>query len=317
MKRRTILATLPAVAAGLPIVTAAKEHAFEISLAQWSLYRSFFGPGLSDFAKFGELLDTDPRAVLQGELDPLDFPAIARNEFGVDAVEYVNTFYFDRAKDSAYLEALRTRAADAGVRSLLIMCDRLGMVAATDAATRSQTLENHKPWLEAAQLLGCHSIRTNVAGEGSRADVAAAAVDGLGQLAELAAPHELDVLVENHGGLSSDGGWLAGVMRELNHPRVGTLPDFGNFRISARQRYDNYQGVSELMPWAKSVSAKSYDFDVNGNETTIDYDRMLGIVVDAGFSGYVGVEYEGRRLSEFDGIRATKRLLERVRADIG
>lgn len=272
----------------------ASASVFKISLAQWSLHRSFFAK----------------------DLDPLDFAQIARDEFAIDAVEYVNTFFFERAQDQAYLQQMKQRAADAGVRSLLIMCDRLGMVAASTADAQTQTLENHKPWLAAAQFLGCRSIRTNVAGQGGREQVAASAVNGLGRLADLAEPHGLTVLVENHGGISSDGSWLAGVMAELNDPRVGTLPDFGNFRISPTETYDFYQGVTELMPFAKSVSAKSYDFDAEGNETRIDYERMLRIVVAAGYHDYVGVEYEGTRLSEFDGIRATKALLERVRAGI-
>jgi len=301
MNRRKVITTLPLAAALAPPLTAlfptrvfANDAAFKISLAQWSLHNSFF----------------------KGELDALDFAPIARNEFGIDTVEYVNTFYFDRAQDTAYLQQLRQRASDSGVRGLLIMCDRLGMVAAMAADVQAQTLENHKPWLEAAEFLGCRSIRTNVAGEGSRTEVAASAVDGLGRLAELAEPHGLTVLVENHGGVSSDGAWLAGVMAELDDPRVGTLPDFGNFRISATERYDIYKGVTELMPYAKSVSAKSYDFDADGNETTIDYARMIRIVLDVGYAGHIGVEYEGTRLSEFDGIRATKGLLERVRAEL-
>jgi len=123
------------------------------------------------------------------------------------------------------------------------------------------------------------------------------------------------VIVENHGGLSSNGAWLASVIRAVDHPRCGTLPDFGNFRVSADEWYDRYQGVAELMPFAKAVSAKSYDFDERGEETTIDYRRMLGIVTGAGFNSWIGIEYEGNRLPEREGIARTKALLEKIRAE--
>ena len=102
----------------------------------------------------------------------------------------------------------------------------------------------------------------------------------------------------------------------VDHPRCGTLPDFGNFRITREEEYDRYQGVKELMTYAKGVSAKSHDFDEQGNETRTDYARMMKIVLDAGYRGYVGIEYEGNRLSEPEGIKATKVLLERVREDL-
>ena len=171
-------------------------------------------------------------------------------------------------------------------------------------------------WLDAAKRLGCHSIRVNAGGSGSREEHAARAADSLAKLGALAEPMNLNVIVENHGGPSSDGAWLADVMRRANHRRVGTLPDFGNFRVSATEEYDRYKGVEELMPFARAVSAKSHDFDAEGNETKTDYLRMLRIVKGAGYSGYVGVEYEGARLSEKDGIDATKRLLEHVRGQI-
>ena len=307
----------------MPPVLGAAQQAFQISLAQWSLHRSFFGDSLTmGWEKFGQAFTQAPDSVLRGTLDPLDFATIARRDFDIDAVEYVNTFYFGRARDDDYLNQLRQRADDAGVRSLLIMCDRLGATGAADVQTRSQVVENHRPWLAAAARLGCQAIRVNAYGEGNRVELARRVADTLHQLGELADQLNLNVLVENHGGLSSDGSWLVGVMAAADHPRVGTLPDFGNFRLSPRgaepeQHYDRYLGVAELMPYARAVSAKSYDFDETGEETTIDFQRMLEIVAAAGYSGYVGIEYEGRRLSEADGIIATKRLLERVRSTLG
>jgi sugar phosphate isomerase/epimerase len=326
--RRRLLQALPAATllAGTAAHTDMTQSAplFEISLAQWSLHRAYFGDSLNrGYGAFSKALVEDPDSVLKGSLDPLDFAPYAKSEFGIDAVEYVNTFYFGKAQDADYLRALRQRAEDAGVQSLLIMCDALGATGAADADLRAQAIENHVPWLEAASFLGCRAVRVNAYGEGSPAELAQRVSDSLHQLGELAQPLGLYVLVENHGGLSSNAAWLADVIAAADHPQVGTLPDFGNFRLSppgteetAVENYDRYLGVSELMPFARSVSAKSYDFDARGNETTIDYLRMLGIVVDAGYSGHVGIEYEGRGLSEVEGIRATQQLLERVRGEL-
>jgi len=211
---------------------------------------------------------------------------------------------------------MKQRAVDAGVRSLLIMIDGEGALGDPDDAKRTQAVENHYKWVEAAQALGCHSIRVNAASGGSYEEQLELAADGLRRLTEFGAKHDLNVIVENHGGLSSNGAWLAAVMKKVAHPRCGTLPDFGNFRISKDEHYDRYQGVKEMMPFAKAVSAKSHDFDEHGNEKHTDYQRMVKIVLDAGYHGYIGIEYEGSALSEPDGIRATKRLLERVREEL-
>jgi len=267
---------------------------FRISLAEWSLHR----------------------ALQAGELDHLDFIAKARSDYDIEGVEYVNTFFFDRADDTPYLDRMRRRCDDAGVRSLLIMCDREGRLGDPDATARAAAVDNHTRWLRAAAYLGCHSIRVNADSEGTPQQQSRLAAEGLHRLAERADDHGVNVLVENHGGLSSNGAWLAATIRRGDHPRLGTLPDFGNFRIADGNWYDIYQGVEELMPFAHAVSAKSHDFDATGNETTKDYLRLLGIVHDAGYREWVGIEYEGTRLSEPDGIRATKTLLERVRTQI-
>lgn len=264
---------------------------FQISLAEWSLHRALWA----------------------GQMDHLDFPAAARSDYGLDAVEYVNSFFKDKAQDRQYLGDLKRRADDHGVRSLLIMCDGEGALGDPDSAARMQAVENHHRWVDAAQFLGCHSIRVNAQSSGSPDEQRDLAADGLRRLTEFAATRDINVIVENHGGLSSNGAWLTSVMRAVNHPRCGTLPDFGNFRIGEEQWYDRYQGVAELMPFAKAVSAKSHDFDEQGDETETDYVRMMRIVLDAGYRGYVGIEYEGDRLSEPDGIRATLALLERTR----
>jgi sugar phosphate isomerase/epimerase len=271
-----------------------KKHVFEISLAQWSLHRKLFA----------------------GDLKALDFPAYARDRFDVGAVEYVNSFFRDKSGDDAFLDELERRAAAAGVRSLLIMVDGEGALGDPDPDERAKVVRRHLPWVRAAKRLGCHSIRVNAGSRGTPREQRDRVADGLRRLTELAAPHELNVIVENHGGLSSNGGWLASVIEQVDHPRCGTLPDFGNFRIDDGQWYDRYRGVKELMPYAKAVSAKSHDFDADGNEIHTDYLRMLGIVLDAGYRGWVGIEYEGDRIGEDEGIAATKALLQRVRAEL-
>jgi L-ribulose-5-phosphate 3-epimerase len=296
-----LLATIPGCApsaslAAQPGAVAAggADPLYRISLAQWSLHRTLNG----------------------GQLDPLEFAPTARTKYGIDAVEYVNSFYMDKARDRAYLQQLKARADDNGVRSLLIMCDREGNLGDPDPARRTQAVENHYKWVEAAKFLGCHSIRVNAGSSGTYEEQMRLAADGLRRLGEFGDQHGLNVLVENHGGLSSNGAWLAGVMRQAAHPRVGTLPDFGNFRISGDQWYDRYQGVAELMPYAKAVSAKSHDFNAQGDETNTDYRRMMRIVLDAGYRGWVGIEYEGNVHSEEEGIHFTRRLLERVRDEL-
>jgi sugar phosphate isomerase/epimerase len=270
------------------------EPLFRISLAEWSLHRTLNA----------------------GDLDHLDFVSVARDEFGLHAVEYVNSFFFDRARDKRYLREMSTRADGEGVRNVLIMCDNEGRIGDPDDAARTTAVENHYKWVEAAKFLGCHSIRVNAASEGSWEQQQQLAADGLRRLAEFGAEHEINVIVENHGGLSSNGEWLSGVIAAVDHPRCGTLPDFGNFRISDDEWYDFYLGVEQLMPYAKAVSAKSHDFDERGNETELDYLRLMKIVLDAGYRGYVGIEYEGSRLPEMEGIQATKDLLVRVRDEL-
>ena len=264
---------------------------FKISLAEWSLHRT----------------------LQSGKIDHLDFCKVAKNDFGLDAVEYVNSFFFDKAQDQFYLKEMKQRADDLGVKSLLIMCDNEGSLGDPDPVSRTKSVENHYKWIDAGKYLGCHSIRVNAQSEGEYDEQIKLAADGLSRLTEYGANNNINVIVENHGGLSSNGKWLATLMEKVDHPRVGTLPDFGNFRIQDEEWYDRYKGVEELMPYAKAVSAKSHDFDSHGNEINTDYYKMMNIVLDAGYNGYVGIEYEGSKLDEMAGIQATKDLLVKVR----
>ncbi len=268
--RRSFLTTSAGLAvAGMTAPVIARmtvKPSFRISLAQWSLHKTL-------------------RA---GKMDNLDFAARAKNEFGIEAVEYVNSFFKDKAQDAAYLADMNKRAADHGVTQLLVMIDGEGHLGDPDEKKRTKAVENHHRWVDAAKVLGCHSIRVNAASSGSYEEQISLAAEGLRAVTEYGDQHAISVIVENHGGLSSNGAWLASVMKKVDHPRCGTLPDFGNFRLKDDEWYDRYKGVEELMPFAKAVSAKSHEFDEDGNETKTDYRRMTKIVLESGYNGWVG-----------------------------
>ncbi|MHC5214786.1 MAG: sugar phosphate isomerase/epimerase family protein [Planctomycetota bacterium] len=263
------------------------DRDFKISLAQWSFHKKLFAK----------------------EMDNLDFAAESKR-LGFEGIEYVNAFFKDKATDADYLAQMKKRASDAGVKSLLIMCDGEGNLGDPDTAKRQQAVENHHKWIDAAKTLGCHSIRVNAASEGTYEEQMKLAADGLTKLSIYGKVMGINVIVENHWGLSSEGQWLPKVIEMTGMDNCGTLPDFGNFP----DEVDRYEAVSLMMPYAKAVSAKSYDFDADGNETKIDYYKMMDIVLGHGYRGFVGIEYEGDRLSEEDGIIATKKLLEKIRS---
>ncbi len=264
------------------------EDLFNISLAQWSNHRALKG----------------------GKMTNMDWPEYTKKTYGIHALEYVNQFFKDKAKDMKYLGELKKRVSDLGMTNVLIMIDGEGHIGAGSDAKRQKTVDNHKKWVEAAKFLGCHSIRVNSHGEGKdNNEKAANCVKGLTALSSFAEDHQINVIVENHGGLSSNGAWMAKVLKDVGLDNCGSLPDFGNFH-----GYDRYKGLEELMPYAKGVSAKSHDFDEKGEETKTDFKKALGIMLQHKYHGYVGVEYEGRTLSEDDGIKATKTLLEKSRA---
>jgi sugar phosphate isomerase/epimerase len=274
------------------VKTLVGDQRFSISLAQWSFHRAFF----------------------DGDLDAIEFPVIAANDYGIHAVEYVNAFFPDRLPKKSFLSETRSRCSDSGVQNLLIMVDREGDLGDASETARTNAIENHMKWLDAAAELGCHSIRVNAASSGSPQEQHRRAADGLGRLTQRAMTFGLNVIVENHGGLSSNGQWLSGVINAVGLPSCGTLPDFGNFLVDAEQDlwYDRYQGVDEMMPFAKAVSAKSHDFSDSGEETGTDFSRMIEIVLSHGYDGFIGIEYEGDRLSEHEGVVATRELLQRL-----
>jgi len=279
-----------------PVGAANPRSAFKISLGEWAFHRALFGKQMRHF----------------------DVAIVAKEQCGIDAIEYSAQFFMDKAEDLAYLRELKGRANDHGVKPVLITVDNQGSIGDPNKDRRLQAVANHHKWVEAGKFLGCHSIRVNAFSDDklSPEEQAKLVADGLRRLVEFGASRSINVIVENHGGLSSNGKWLANVMKQVDLPTCGTLPDFGNFPTQPGLAYDRYRGVAEMMPYAKGVSAKSYDFDSQGNETTIDYRRMITIVLDAGYHGYLGIEYEGNKLSEVEGVRATKKLLERIGAEL-
>ena len=289
---------------------------YPISLAQFSLASEFF----------------------TGKHDTLNFPARAKNEFGVNIVEYVSMFFADKINEPSFFKELKMRTDDLGIINNLIMVDDEN-IADLNKTKRDHAVESHYKFVDAAKILGCNSIRVNLGSieqTGIAEEVADAALEGYSKLLEFGDQNELDIIVENHVGHSCNGKWLAGVMREVNHKRAGVLPDFGNFCIKRTkpetmdiagymnticlEKYDMYLGIEELMPYAKGVSAKTHKFDENGNETEMDFARIFKIIENSGFKGIVGIEYEGGLmhlqgmegyLSNEEGIKATKRLIEK------
>lgn len=280
------------------------EPFFELSLAQWSINKMIRNDGV----------------------DPYTFAEKAK-AWGFAGIEYVSALYYPELEKEnfsdtamqAFVAKSNKEAEKHGLENLLIMIDGQGALAAADEEERDQAVTNHFKWVDAAAAMGCHSIRVNLQGSMNKEEWVAASIDGLTKLSTYAEPKNINIIVENHGGPSSNAEWLAHVMEQVNMDNCGTLPDFGNFCIKREdgsyydskclEAYDKYKGVKELMPYAKAVSAKSYAFDEQGNETEIDYVRMLQIIKDAGYTGYIGIEFEGDELSEEAGILATKQLL--------
>jgi len=295
MKRRDFFVksglTLAGMAVAPAFVSSCKSGPrLKISLAEWSLHRAFNDKMMDNF----------------------ELPVKAKRDFGITAVEYVSSFFSYFVTDQKYLKELKRITDYHGITNVLIMVDGEGDIGAASIPDRLKTVENHLKWIDAAQILGCHSVRVNAGGTGTREEHAANAVTGLRALCTYAQPKGINVIVENHGGLSSDARWLSNVIKAVKMPNIGTLPDFGNFKISETETYDRYKGMNELMPFAKGVSAKSYDFDRDGNEITTDFARMIQIVKKSGYRGYIGVEYEGTNYTEDEGIMLTKKLLERL-----
>lgn len=288
-RREFLASALGMSAASYSLAQVNKPPLFKISLAQWTINKELFS----------------------GKIDNLDFARVA-SDHGYQGLEYVNQFFMEKATDMKYLAEMKNRAEDHGVENVLIMCDKEGNLGDPDKVKRLQAVDNHRKWIDAARFLGCHSIRVNAYSEGSYDDQASLAADGLARVVEIGAKQGINVIVENHGGFSSNPEWLIKVMHRVDHPMCGTLPDTGNFRIEEGISYDSYLGVRMLMPWAKGVSIKNNVYDDHGNSSPMDFVRMLKIVVDAGWTGFCGVEFGG-----YGGLNASRQMLEDARAKLG
>jgi sugar phosphate isomerase/epimerase len=326
LNRRTFIKNATIGAAGISLATSfpqllhaegKKDLFFKLAISQFSFASQFWTK----------------------QLDPLDFAAKSR-ELGITGLDYCSMFFADKAKDGAYLNHLKRRAADNGSYNLRIMVDGEGVLGDLNDSVRLKAVENHYKWMDAAATLGCPMIRVNVEGEGDKDAVAKAAADSLGRLIEFGRKQNIEVIVENHVGISCNAGWLAAVMKLMNSPHCGTLADFGNFCINRTkpetndiagymktkclEEYDRYKGIAELMPFAKGVHAKTHLFDANGNDTETDFYRMFKIIKDSGFKGWVSIEYEGGLLKmykpgspylgDYEGVAATKKLVEKAGA---
>lgn len=290
---------IPALTA-LPSITFA-EKPLKIGLAQWSLHR----------------------ALRSKKLNNLDFAKTAKEKFDIDVVEYVNVFFSDKAKNKEYLNEMKLRSVDIGVKNSLIMVDGEGNLGDLNERKRIKAVDNHKKWVEAANYIGCNHIRVNAAGNGTEEEVSKYASDSLQKLGDFSKDFDINIIVENHGGYSSDAQWLVNVIQKTDRNNVGTLPDFGNFCVKSKPNklsswgglsgcaieYDKYKGVKEMLPYAKSVSAKSINFDDNGNSIEIDFYKMMKIVKDSDYNDFVSIEYEGTSHSEEEGIMLTKSLM--------
>ncbi|QDT59777.1 Xylose isomerase-like TIM barrel [Stieleria bergensis] len=298
MKRRHFLsglsaATLATTAMGTtPLARAAETNAapwLKLSLQQYSFRSMLTGKNPS--------------------LTTLDYPQFAVEKCGIKALEYFNGFFEDKSGETAFFQQVRQRCDDLGVENQLMLCRNKRGIDDADAGTRAAAAKDYIPWLEAAKTLGCHSIRVDCRSQGDADEVLKQAVDGLNQLCEIAKSYQLDIIIENHGNHSSNGAWLARLMKTANIDNLGTLPDFGNFRD-----YDRYQGVKETLPWARAVCAKIHAFTEDGQAKHTDFAKMIGIIKDSGFKGYIGIEYEGQNPTPLDGVLMAKRLIEQVLA---
>jgi L-ribulose-5-phosphate 3-epimerase len=247
------------------------------------------------------------RQLRDGSLEILDYPKIVVEGTGIKALEYFNGHIEDKAGDTSFFRELKQRCNDLGVTNTMMLCRSSIPLDSPDAKKRAQSVDEMKVWLEATKTLGGTTIRVDCKSPGKYDEKKQHAADGLNALCDVAESMKMDIVVENHGGHSSNGKWLAELMQIVNRPNCGSLPDFQNFKD-----YDPYQGVEDLMPSAKIVCAKSKHFDYKGNETNVDYERMMKIVLDAGFKGYIGIEFEGHDMDPIAGILATKKLIERI-----
>jgi len=283
--------------------------------------------------------------MMAGKFDLKDFPEMVRNTYQLDGAEYWSIAFTGRENNEAFLKELKQKSDDNGVNNTIILVDDINILtmesgpslASLSSEERSRAIDFHKIWVDTAAKIDCHSIRINLkSNDGTAEEVQEVCSESISKLIEYSSQSNISVVLENHGGLTGNGKWLSGLIKNINNEFVGSLPDFGDFNFcqtrgdlnfanvdrECEMKYDKYLGVEELIPYAKGISAKSHDFDKNGSETKTDYKRMMEIIKNSDFSGYISIEYEGAMLSmllnrdsylsSHDGILATKSLLEKL-----
>lgn len=276
------------------------QNAFKdkLVLAQWSFNKELFA----------------------GQMNTFDFIREAK-EMGFSGVEFVNQFFMDKIEDEAYLDSLRATSEKIGIKNTLLMIDRAGNLGASDEKEREAAVLEHKKWMLAAAHLGCPNIRVNAHGDGSSEEVFEACKSSIAKLLTWGKQRKVGVIIENHGGYSSDGDWLYRLIQELEPYGVASLADFDNWCIEREngelwgapcvKEYDRYKGMQQLLPSAKSVSVKAFEFDANGLPVKSDFSRMFRLIRDSGYDGYLAVEFEGHGIDAKEGILKTKALAER------
>jgi L-ribulose-5-phosphate 3-epimerase len=237
----------------------------EISLAAWSLVRSF----------------------RNGKWKLVDLPRICRENLGIGALEFVNQFFENPVLQ--YLQTVKRAGKQYEVKFVRIMVDGEGEMAAVEKKDRLASARAHRKWVDIAYELGCADIRCNMRGGTpdwkNDKDLVKRAAEAFNDLLEYARPANIDILIENHGGASSDPDTLVAVMKAVNNPHFGTLPDYGNVNLGD----DRYEVMRKILPYAKGVSVKAA-WTADGNNVFGDLEKLIKITQESGFHGFWGIE---------------------------
>ena len=271
----------------------------KFSLAQWSYNRELF----------------------DGKMNTFDFIKEAKS-LGFDGVEYVNQFFKEKVDDFEYLDSLKQISSASGITNVMIMIDREGDLGDSDEGKRKDAVDNHKKWVDAAAYIDCNFIRVNAHGDGTAEEMKNACSESIIRLADYAANKDIHILIENHGGFSSDASWLLALLDQINHKNVSLLADFDNWCIEREdgklwgspciKEYDRQKGMRELLPHSKGISIKSFDFDKDGYESKMDYPALFKIMKQSKYNDFFAIEYEGHNLDSRTGVQKTKALADKM-----
>ena len=282
--------------------------------------------------------------IMQGKFDLLGFPDLVKNTYGINGAEYWSIPFMGRENDKDFLNDLKRRSDDIGVDNLIILVDDIDIktmqsgpsLASSNKNDRDTAIDYHKKWVDVAKNIGCHSIRINLRSEEENDQkILENSSESISKLIEFSKQDNISIVIENHGGITGDADWLVSLMKNVDSKHLGTLPDFGTYNFCIKRgnlnfqslsencedQYDKYLGVKKLMPYAKGVSAKSHEFDKDGEELSTNYSRMIKIISESNYKGYITIEYEGAMkgmfggegtyLNPHEGILATKKLINK------